>query len=312
LARRGAPNHEAEVIDARGRRRWLSWTTRTIRDAQGHVAYAVSTGIDVTDRKRLEIELAGARTEHAVYGGRSEDVLAIAAHDLRSPLTVIEWQADALREWAEESHESNVVTAMRRVLSAAHQMSALISDVLDVSILGAGIQGIDAGEHDLASILDEVLQVFGPWATAHGVRVSRASTPTVSLWCDRRKISRVFFNLLGNAAKFTPRGGDIVIDIFLGDGEVICSVKDTGPGIPHDYADRIFERHFTRGGRGGTGLGLFIARALISAHGGRIWVEDGQTCGAKVCFALPLRSSPAPRSERPVPRPTSGVHDRPS
>lgn len=287
LARGGSWNREIEVTDGRGERRWLAWSTVPIRDARGRIECLVATALDVTERKRLEAELANERQPSPGRAHPSAEVLAVAAHDLRGPLTVVEWQARALREQAHQTGDTHVATAMQRVLNAANQMSSLIADVLDVSLVG--IRAMESVDHDFVDIVDEVLDMFAPWASTRGVRVSRSSGVRVTVACDRGKINRVLFNLLSNAVKVTPRGGDVRVEVSARDAEAVCSLKDSGPGIPRDYASRIFDRHFTRGGGGGLGLGLFIARELLYAHGGRIWVDDAEGGGAKVCFALPSR-----------------------
>jgi len=110
-----------------------------------------------------------------------------------------------------------------------------------------------------------------------------------SVHCDRRRAARILSNLIGNAIKFTPSGGGIVVGTRARDGEVCFTVSDTGPGIPPEDVPRIFDRHWQgrNNERSGFGLGLAIARRLVEVHGGRIWVESGSAPGATFSFTLP-------------------------
>jgi signal transduction histidine kinase len=107
---------------------------------------------------------------------------------------------------------------------------------------------------------------------------------------DRERILQVFSNLVGNALKFTPEGGSIRVRIAKGDDHVLISVADTGSGIPDEYVPHLFERYWKgkRDGRTGTGLGLYIAKGIVEAHNGRIWLESRLGVGTTFYFTLPL------------------------
>ena len=112
--------------------------------------------------------------------------------------------------------------------------------------------------------------------------------PTVL--CDRERILQVLGNLVGNAIKFTPNGGTITVHAEPAEGHVLVSVADTGPGIPDEYVPHIFERYWKgkREGRSGTGLGLYIAKGIVDAHGGRIWLESKVGVGSTFFFTIPI------------------------
>lgn len=110
--------------------------------------------------------------------------------------------------------------------------------------------------------------------------------------CDAPRVRRILSNLIGNAVKFTPRGGTVWLEAVASGKSVKVCVNDTGPGIPVEDQPHLFERYW-RGRSGGTGLGLFIVRRLVDAHGGQVWVESEPGQGSHFCFTLPVGTPPA-------------------
>ncbi|HZV02427.1 MAG TPA: HAMP domain-containing sensor histidine kinase, partial [Planctomycetota bacterium] len=143
------------------------------------------------------------------------------------------------------------------------------------------------------ALVEETAQVAEPLALVRNVRLSvePPAAPLPQIPCDRGRIAVVLANLLGNAIKFTPDGGAVRARVEGREGDVVFSVHDTGPGVAPELQARIFERGFQVHPGNGLGLGLSIAKGIVEAHGGRIWVESAAGLGATFSFALSPRSS---------------------
>jgi signal transduction histidine kinase len=178
-------------------------------------------------------------------------------------------------------------------------MSRLIGDLTDVASIDAGKLAIAPSLHDLATLIAEAQDSFKAPASAKGISVlSTVTEPPLLAVFDHDRILQVLANLVSNSLRFTPEGGQILICGERDAASVRLSVVDTGPGIPDGALDSIFER-FSQAGRkdrrGGLGLGLYISRCIIEAHGGRIWAESQPGAGAKIVLTLPAHA-PLPAS----------------
>jgi signal transduction histidine kinase len=222
-----------------------------------------------------------------------EDVLAIVSHDLKSPLSSVRLSAELMRRrlatlpGAEGLHKQ--VDAIER---ATRQMEGLITRVLDAARLDAGqALAIERHPEPLRPLLTEALALIEPQASAKALHLERHLTLEVEVPCDRERLLQVLGNLLANAVKFTPEGGTIRVEAEREANGVRVAVRDTGPGIPEAARAHLFERHWQATGqdaRLGSGLGLYIARGIIDAHGGRLWVESTVGKGSTFAFTLPL------------------------
>jgi signal transduction histidine kinase len=175
-------------------------------------------------------------------------------------------------------------------------MLGLVSSLLDIARLERGEMELSRSPVRLAALCEEIASRYIPEANEQGVILNWECCEGVpQLQADAEMLGRVLANLLDNALKFTPAGGSIDLRIAPTEDAVLISLRDTGPGIPEEYRESIFER-FTQvpgaaGKRRGTGLGLAFAKLAVEAHGGRIWVEDGVQAGACFHIQLPLTSS---------------------
>ena len=221
-----------------------------------------------------------------------DDLVAIVSHDLRNPVHTIHMAASFLLEVAPANDRRTQARKQLEVIQrSATRANRLIQDLLDVAKIQAGGLAVDPVAVEVQSLVNEVMESATPLAGAKQIRVSGETRPDLpQVASDRERILQVFTNLIGNAIKFTPRGGEIRILASHDSGEVRFTVADSGPGIPTEHLDHVFDRYWQAKSTAklGTGLGLSIAKGIVEAHGGRIWVESPPGSGAQFNFTLPL------------------------
>jgi PAS domain S-box-containing protein len=220
-----------------------------------------------------------------------DDLLAIVSHDLRNPLSLTLMNADLLAESLPPDETG------RRARDRAHQirrsatrMSRLIGDLLDAAAIETGSLPISRTRQDVAPLVEEALEMMRPMAHGRTLALERVLVGDVpAVDCDRERILQVFSNLIGNAIKFTPQGGAITVSVERVVDEVRFAVTDTGPGIIAEDLPHVFDRYWRakRTERGSVGLGLYIVKGIVEAHGGRIWVESRVGIGSTFYFTLP-------------------------
>lgn len=213
-----------------------------------------------------------------------DDVLAIVSHDLRTPLGSVLMQAQILGEQpALRNVSDTIVRSVRR-------MNRLIADLLDASSVNAGQLALDCAYHPVDEVVLEAAEMFRSQADAHAIHLyEELPAEPVQIYCDRDRMVQVLSNLIGNSIKFTPRGGSIVVAATQTTDGVRFEVRDTGSGIAPENVERLFDR-FWRGqakSDGGAGLGLFIARGIVDAHGSVLTVETALGQGSRFYFTLP-------------------------
>lgn len=219
-----------------------------------------------------------------------DEILAVISHDLRNLINAIGLKTEALLRTlpAELTGPRTLATDIK---SSCQVMARWAGDLVDLSSLDAGILELHPRSHDPAQLLERAARAFAPLAEQKGIRLEVQVPEHRSLVvCDLDRIMQVLTNLLDNAMKFTPPGGEISVRVEqLPHGCVFC-VRDTGPGIPEPEHARIFERHWhaSKGTGGGTGLGLYISKRVIESHRGHIWVESQPGQGSRFCFTLPV------------------------
>jgi signal transduction histidine kinase len=247
-----------------------------------------------TDRYLLTERI---RSDNAV--ANRDDFLAMVAHDLRDLISGVVVSSALLSKRAPQGEDGDrILVETKRIERYAARMNRLIGDLVDVASIEAGKLAVTLETRDLATLISEAVDTFRATASAKGVslRTQLDAAPLLAAF-DHHRILQVLANLLSNSLKFTPRGGQVTIVGERAAGEVCLSVRDTGSGIPEDALERIFERFAQVGenDRRGLGLGLYLSRCIVEAHGGRIWAErQAQEGGSKVSFKLPTHSSAAP------------------
>jgi PAS domain S-box-containing protein len=244
--------------------------------------------------RRAALAVENARLFHAAeQATRARDeMMGVVAHDLRNPLSTITMVSQLLLEAGspERTTERKQLEIMRR---AAERMKRLISDLLDAKRIESGGLTVDPRPEEVTTVVGDALEMLRPLASSSSLQLEAAvpdGLPRVMV--DPARVQQVLSNLVGNAIKFTPAGGSITVRAELAEDGVCLAVADTGPGIPTEQLPHIFGRFWQgkRTDRRGVGLGLAIAKAIVEAHRGRIWVESQVGAGTSFYFTVPVVS----------------------
>jgi signal transduction histidine kinase len=233
-------------------------------------------------------------------------------HDLRSPLSSMLAGLHLMRDRLTPEQQTPLIRQSLEVaIRSCNKMIGLVSTLLDISRMETGDLEIHRRPVQFSLLVDEVLADLTPLANDQGLVLLSDVPPVLpSVLADPDKLNRVLTNLIDNALKFSPPGGQVLVRaevLAAANGAatngrakpgILCSVLDSGPGIPADYRDRVFDRFVQvqgqKGRREGTGLGLTFCKMAVEAHGGRIWAENRPEGGSAFCFTLPLEPGTAP------------------
>jgi PAS domain S-box-containing protein len=243
---------------------------------------------DVARRAAVVVEHARLFHQAEQATRARDDVLAVVAHDLRNPLNTVTMAISLMLETTpvERTQERRQQEIVRR---AADRMNRMIQDLLDVKRMESGHLSIDLKAESPDDLVNDTIDMLRPLASGSSIEmVASVAENLPSVLADAARIQQVLSNLVGNAVKFTPRQGTITVAADLLDTEVRFAVIDTGPGIPPEQVPHIFGRFWQAksSDRRGIGLGLAIAKGIVEAHNGRIWVESQVGLGSTFYFTL--------------------------
>ena len=220
-----------------------------------------------------------------------DHALGVVSHDLRNPISAIGMCARALLASTDEgdTERRGLVTT---IVDSTELTQRMIRDLLDVASIEVGRLSVERRQVNTGTVLERAAGLFERDAAERGVAL-RVDLPTESLRVagDEERLVQVLANLLGNALRFTDRGGQVTLGARRNGNEIEIHVRDNGAGIPPSELGRIFERYWTvrrNAPKGGTGLGLAIARGIVEAHGGRLWAESTPGVGSTFRFTIPV------------------------
>ncbi|MHB8419756.1 MAG: GAF domain-containing sensor histidine kinase [Myxococcales bacterium] len=288
MRRLGASSSIVVPLFARGR---VLGGLSLLRASPGHPYGEADLALarEVADRAALAIDAARLLEQAKQEIRRREDLMAIVSHDLKNPLAGVLTRANLLLDRAapEADRESWLRGHAEAIRRSALRMTSLIDDLLDAERAAAGHLQLALDRHPVGALIEEALSGFHGSAEERALRLRvELARPDLAVRCDRGRALQILSNLVANAVKHSPQGGEIVAGAAQIASEVQLWVADGGPGIAREDQPRLFDRYW-HGDAGGTGLGLYIVKTLTEAHGGHAWVESEPTRGSRFCVTLP-------------------------
>lgn len=284
---------ESKYFVADGGVRTVDFAISPVLDSQGRVVFLAPTGMDITERKRLEEELHQRAQQLIEADQKKDDFIALLAHELRNPLAPVR---NGLQVIKLSAGDPAAVAAVRDMMDRQlTHMVRIIDDLLDVSRIGRNKMDLRLERITLADAVKNAVETAAPTFEASGVDL-QVSLPTqpVPLQADLTRLAQVFSNLLSNSAKYTKRGGRVWMKAKRDGGDVVVSVMDTGIGIPRDALPTIFDM-FSQVDRsieritGGLGIGLALVKGLTEMHGGTVSAaSEGMNKGSTFTVRLPI------------------------
>jgi len=266
-----------KVTDSQGRVRWLSTIKVPLIEENGTSTRVLLATHDITELKEAEEE--------------REVFIHTISHDLRSPLSVVKGHVDLVQELVVAAGiDSQLLDSLQAIQRGVQRITAMTADMVDSARWKAGQLQLKTEPIDLPSYIMDYLERAQPIMDVERISLDiKAGLPLIL--ADANRLERILVNLLSNALKYSPPERSVILRARLHDSEVVVSVQDFGQGIPPEDIPRLFDRFFRAKGGGaveGIGLGLYIAKLLVEAHGGRIWVDTELEKGSTFSFTLLL------------------------
>ncbi|HEU4412262.1 MAG TPA: ATP-binding protein [Polyangiaceae bacterium] len=281
---------------------------------------------ELANRAALALDNARLYQEMQKAVRQRQDMLAVVSHDLRTPLGTVLMGATLLSDQCDDDDGAARRKTLEMITRSVAQMDRLIKDLLDMSSIDAGRLAIDRHPHALGPLVEDTLETLRPLAARRSLRLEgNVRDGAAAVVCDRWRVMQVLSNLVGNAIKFTPEGGAVEVRAFVRAQEAHFEVVDTGVGIAGERLPHVFERYWRaeETAAQGCGLGLYICKGIVEAHGGRIGVRSEVGRGSTFFFSLPLRPPedapalagappPPPQADEPSPHPSERPPPPPS
>lgn len=255
---------------------------------------------EIGERKLIEQQLKREKERAELANRAKSDFLANMSHELRTPLNAVIGFAQVLGDRYFGELNQKQTEYVKDIQSSGEHLLGLINDILDIAKIEAGKVQLELSPVYIRQILEHCLIMIKEKCARHRISISlqfEDGVDGLEIQVDPRKLKQILYNLLSNAAKFTPEGGAICLSAARHDEKIVIGVKDTGIGIDPAHQGKIFEEFYqVQGGIAdktpGTGLGLALTKRMVEMHGGRIWVEsEGKDKGSRFIFELPINQS---------------------
>ena len=286
-------DHELSELVSRSRQTKAPQTLELRLARQWRFFSVIATPLTLQGRESVLLVLHDQTQLRRVETTRREFV-ANVSHELRTPLASVRASAETLQDGAMEDPEA-ARQFLGRISHNAERMSALVQDLLDLSRLESGEVQLNLAPVDLRGAIAEVVETYGEQARAKGVSLTMDdASAVVEATADEGRLQQVLSNLVENAVKFTPSGGEVHVDVEHKGRWLEVRVADRGIGVAPEDMPHVFERFYKAGrsqNQGGTGLGLAIAKHIVQSHGGRIWVSRREEGGSTFAFTIPAAQS---------------------
>jgi len=273
-----------------------------LRDRRLLSSIGIAVGLSLDNARLYDQERERAERLQELARMKS-DFLVTVSHELRTPLTSVKIAAEMLEEEERSAPDGTRAQLVQNIVRGVNRLSTLVADLMSMARLDTRELQLDMQPVGVGEMVAAACSLIYPLIVArHQTLDTDFETPGPPILADRERFEQILLNLLSNANRFTPAGGRIIVRVRADEDEVIIGVSDTGPGIPSEEQQHIFEP-FYRGRDGGRrrvpgmGMGLAIAKSLTELHGGRIWLESGEG-GSTFCLAIQRHVEPVPTPVR--------------
>jgi PAS domain S-box-containing protein len=272
---------ELEMRRADGRSVWINLSVRPIRDKEGRVVASRSEVVDITEHKRLD--------------QLKDDFIGLVSHELRSPMTVISGAINTILTESERLSPAETRQLLKDAALESESLSHMLGNLLELSRVQANRLSLFTEAVSIKKVIENNVDNINRRSPSHRI-ITEIPKKLPPVYADELRLERILYNLLENAVKYSPQGGEIKVSVRVEKERLVIGVSDQGAGISASDQARLFEpfqrlENNPAGVAGGVGLGLLVCRRLVEAHGGRIWVESEPGHGATFFFTLPLNKS---------------------
>lgn len=268
---------EKRVITKDGRIIWMRESVSPIYNRDGELESSMGVLVDITDRKEIDRQ--------------KDEFISIATHELRTPFTSLQAYGEIIEAKLEQGDHKDILSLTKKLNKQIQRFRNLLVQLLDTGRISEGKLTLHKSRFDLTDLIASVVQELRTLSAGHDLKL-RCNSPTV-IDAEKERITQVLTNLISNAIKYSPEGGDITIDCRIVKEGVCVSVADEGIGIPEQFHSKVFDRFFrveTKESQSisGIGLGLYITSEIIKMHGGTIGVKSNKGKGSIFFFTLPM------------------------
>ena len=272
-------NIEFRIITATGKIKWVFTSAKVLFD-NGKPVRMLGATVDITKRKELERQ--------------KDDFLAIASHELKTPVTSLKAYGQVLQIQFEQKGDTNSVAALKKMDTQINKLTSLISDLLDVTKIQSGKLNMHAEAYDLNELVNEITDEVQLTTQRH--LLIKELDKSKKVYGDKERIGQVLTNLITNAIKYSPHSDKIIIKTEVNDQFITLCVQDFGVGIAKDKQDKVFEQFFRVNNEKentfpGLGLGLYVSSEIIKRQNGKIWIESVEGKGSTLCFKIPVNQT---------------------
>ena len=278
--------------------RWFNIVADPVLDENSRLIGATLIFSDITENKRASDELnrlyqieKELRHELEAEIKRRTEFTRSLVHELKTPLTPVLASSELL---VEELKEEPLQSLAKNINSGAMNLNRRIDELLDLARGEVGLLKLNPQQVDTTKLFQEIVTCMTPVATSNKQTLNTHLSSLPIIWADEDRLRQVLLNLLSNALKYTPAGGEIVLRAYAEDGHIIVEVKDTGAGIDEEEQKQLFQayhrlardqEHFS-----GLGIGLALSKKLVELHGGKIWVQSQRGKGSTFAFSIPRKN----------------------
>jgi signal transduction histidine kinase len=266
-------------------------TLVSTRSARRFAGSDLAVAEDLVARIGTAVERARLYNQAREAVQARQDILAFVSHDLKNSLMSLFLNVEMLTRSAPHDERRRGWKQLERIRRGVTQMQRMIEDLLDVGSIESGRLAIDSREHEIGELFKDAVELSAPLIHDKRIEIKIETPPApFKVRCDRERMMQVFSNLIGNAVKFVPERGTIVLSAAASGASALVAVRDTGPGIPPARIPHLFQRYWQADetARKGRGLGLFITKGIVEAQGGVIWAESQVGTGSTFFITLPL------------------------